>query len=473
MLSGSIEKPSLEMLYLIDAIERLGVEYHFEEEIKQILQGIYHHTFPTTTDLNTTALSFRLLRQHGYNVPSDVFIKFKEGKQFKKELANDLEGMLNLYEAAYMRTREESILDEATEFTKEELNAKGVELAATSPHLFERIDRALKRPLRKVVEKVEHLFFISMYERLDNHDHSLLKLAKLNFNVLQNLYQTELRLLTKWWIELDTPAKLPYARDKLVESYFWALGTMWEPKYSLARQFLTKITQIGTLLDDTYDVHGTIDELELFTSSIRRWDTSMKGMKDYMIVIFESIIGVYEEIEAVTLKEGRLWCLDDGKRAVDNVVTLYLEEMRWFDQDRVPTLEEYRQVSSLSTCYEWMIYSGLCGMGESISKDVFNWLFSKPKILIATTDLCRLMDDIVSNEVRTYNIVEEDWKIMNEELLNPPVDVPNDILQIFLRLGHIMDILYKETDGYTNSNTTTHDMLTALLLTPFPIIISS
>ncbi|CAN1347216.1 Terpene synthase 1 [Linum perenne] len=427
MLSGSIEKPSLEMLYLIDAIERLGVEYHFEEEIKQILQGIYHHTFPTTTDLNTTALSFRLLRQHGYNVPSDVFIKFKEGKQFKKELANDLEGMLNLYEAAYMRTREESILDEATEFTKEELNAKGVELAATSPHLFERIDRALKRPLRKVVEKVEHLFFISMYERLDNHDHSLLKLAKLNFNVLQNLYQTELRLLTKW-------------------------------------------------------------------------DTSMKGMKDYMIVIFESIIGVYEEIEAVTLKEGRLWCLDDGKRAVDNVVTLYLEEMRWFDQDRVPTLEEYRQVSSLSTCYEWMIYSGLCGMGESISKDVFNWLFSKPKILIATTDLCRLMDDIVSNEFEQErghvassvecimkqhsvsreeaidmlnNIVEEDWKIMNEELLNPPVDVPNDILQIFLRLGHIMDILYKETDGYTNSNTTTHDMLTALLLTPFPIIISS
>ncbi|CAN1347211.1 Probable terpene synthase 3 [Linum perenne] len=367
MLSGSIEKPSLEMLYLIDAIERLGVEYHFEEEIKQILQGIYHHTFPTTTDLNTTALSFRLLRQHGYNVPSDVFIKFKEGKQFKKELANDLEGMLNLYEAAYMRTREESILDEATEFTKEELNAKGVELAATSPHLFERIDRALKRPLRKVVEKVEHLFFISMYERLDNHDHSLLKLAKLNFNV-------------------------------------------------------------------------------------------------------------------------------------DNVVTLYLEEMRWFDQDRVPTLEEYRQVSSLSTCYEWMIYSGLCGMGESISKDVFNWLFSKPKILIATTDLCRLMDDIVSNEFEQErghvassvecimkqhsvsreeaidmlnNIVEEDWKIMNEELLNPPVDVPNDILQIFLRLGHIMDILYKETDGYTNSNTTTHDMLTALLLTPFPIIISS
>ncbi|CAN1347219.1 Probable terpene synthase 3 [Linum perenne] len=445
------------MLYLIDAIERLGVEYHFEEEIKQILQGIYHHTFPTTTDLNTTALSFRLLRQHGYNVPSDVFIKFKEGKQFKKELANDLEGMLNLYEAAYMRTREESILDEATEFTKEELNAKGVELAATSPHLFERIDRALKRPLRKVVEKVEHLFFISMYERLDNHDHSLLKLAKLNFNVLQNLYQTELRLLTKWWIELDTPAKLPYARDKLVESYFWALGTMWEPKYSLARQFLTKITQIGTLLDDTYDVHGTIDELELFTSSIRRY-------------------------------------------IVDNVVTLYLEEMRWFDQDRVPTLEEYRQVSSLSTCYEWMIYSGLCGMGESISKDVFNWLFSKPKILIATTDLCRLMDDIVSNEFEQErghvassvecimkqhsvsreeaidmlnNIVEEDWKIMNEELLNPPVDVPNDILQIFLRLGHIMDILYKETDGYTNSNTTTHDMLTALLLTPFPIIISS
>ncbi|CAN1239174.1 Probable terpene synthase 3 [Linum grandiflorum] len=460
---------SAEMLYLIDVIERLGIGYHFESEIEQLLRGVHQNTCPThdDDDLNTVALRFRLLRQHGYYVPTDVFKKFQEGGQFKKELGNDTEAMLNLYEAAYLRTREESILDEAIEFTKEELNAKAVELATTFPYLSERVNRALKRPLRKVVEKVEHLFFISSYEKLENHNQCLVKLAKLNFNVLQNLYQTELRLLTKWWIELDTPRKLPYARDKLVESYFWALGTMWEPKHSLARIYVTKVTQIGTLLDDTYDVHGTIEELEMFTAAVQRWDTSMKDLKDYMIVIFQSIVEVYDEIESVTSKEGRPWCVEDGKRAVDNVVRLYLEEVRWFDKDWVPTVEEYRQISSLSTCYEWMIYAGLCGMGGSVSKEVFEWLFSKPNLLIATTDLCRLMDDVVSNEP-TSNM-EEDWKIMNEELLNPPAHVPNEVLQIFLRLGHIMDVLYKEIDGYTNSNTTTQDMLTALLVTPFPI----
>ncbi|CAN1239175.1 Probable terpene synthase 3 [Linum grandiflorum] len=347
------------MLYLIDVIERLGIGYHFESEIEQLLRGVHQNTCPThdDDDLNTVALRFRLLRQHGYYVPTDVFKKFQEGGQFKKELGNDTEAMLNLYEAAYLR-----------------------------------------RPLRKVVEKVEHLFFISSYEKLENHNQCLVKLAKLNFNVLQNLYQTELRLLTKWWIELDTPRKLPYARDKLVESYFWALGTMWEPKHSLARIYVTKVTQIGTLLDDTYDVHGTIEELEMFTAAVQRWDTSMKDLKDYMIVIFQSIVEVYDEIESVTSKEGRPWCVEDGKRAVDNVVRLYLEEVRWFDKDWVPTVEEYRQISSLSTCYEWMIYAGLCGMGGSVSKEVFEWLFSKPNLLIATTDLCRLMDDVVSNE---------------------------------------------------------------------------
>ncbi|CAN1239177.1 Probable terpene synthase 3 [Linum grandiflorum] len=315
------------MLYLIDVIERLGIGYHFESEIEQLLRGVHQNTCPThdDDDLNTVALRFRLLRQHGYYVPTDVFKKFQEGGQFKKELGNDTEAMLNLYEAAYLRTREESILDEAIEFTKEELNAKAVELATTFPYLSERVNRALKRPLRKVVEKVEHLFFISSYEKLENHNQCLVKLAKLNFNVLQNLYQTELRLLTKW-------------------------------------------------------------------------DTSMKDLKDYMIVIFQSIVEVYDEIESVTSKEGRPWCVEDGKRAVDNVVRLYLEEVRWFDKDWVPTVEEYRQISSLSTCYEWMIYAGLCGMGGSVSKEVFEWLFSKPNLLIATTDLCRLMDDVVSNE---------------------------------------------------------------------------
>ena len=64
---------STHKLELIDVIQRLGVEYHFEKEIEESLKYIHdnfkHHISKDSDDLRTVALCFRLLRQQGYNVP--------------------------------------------------------------------------------------------------------------------------------------------------------------------------------------------------------------------------------------------------------------------------------------------------------------------------------------------------------------------------------------------------------------------
>lgn len=66
---------SSQQLELIDAIQRLGVAYHFETEIDQGLQQIYeayhqngHENVNNNEDLHITSLSFRLLRQQGHPV---------------------------------------------------------------------------------------------------------------------------------------------------------------------------------------------------------------------------------------------------------------------------------------------------------------------------------------------------------------------------------------------------------------------
>lgn len=66
----------LELLELVDILQRLGLSYHFEEEIDRVLKQMYVN-FCTTNrndgqkseDLYATALEFRLLRQEGYHVP--------------------------------------------------------------------------------------------------------------------------------------------------------------------------------------------------------------------------------------------------------------------------------------------------------------------------------------------------------------------------------------------------------------------
>ncbi|CAN1234140.1 Probable terpene synthase 3 [Linum perenne] len=459
------ENKSADWLNLINAIQRLGISYHFEPEIELLVQQEAYESIDVgiktanDDDLHTVALRFMILRQHGHNVPTDGFKEFKDEQgEFKKELADDIEGLLSLYEAAHM-----------------------------------------KRPLRKDMEKLQHLFFITNYEKIKGHNGTLLKLAKLSFNVLQHMYQHELRVLTKWWTELDFATKVLYARDKLVETYYWAVGMFWEPKFALARYFVTKGTTLGTVLDDTYDVYGTIDELELFTSKFARWEAIPEDLDISLKYVYQAVMDFNHEIEAITSEEGRPYCFQYAKRALAIDLTAYLDEQRWYDKGIVPSLEEYRKVSAVTSFYMVIMNSGLCGMGELASKEVFDWLLADPNVLFASGDHCRLMDDIVSHEreqerghvpsavqiylkqygatteeaVRVLNgMIDDDWRTMNGESLikiTQPRTTTDEIVTLFVRMAQNMEVIYKEIDGYTCSNTVTKDNVTALFVTPLHI----
>lgn len=62
---------TLAKLELIDSMQKLGVANYFEEEINEALSTLLSTKYENPTieeDFYATALCFRLLRQHGYNV---------------------------------------------------------------------------------------------------------------------------------------------------------------------------------------------------------------------------------------------------------------------------------------------------------------------------------------------------------------------------------------------------------------------
>jgi (-)-germacrene D synthase len=80
-----------------------------------------------------------------------------------------------------------------------------------------------------------------------------------------------LNYVYRWWKDLNFSKKLPFIRDRVVEGYFWILGMYFEPEYVLARRMLTKVIAMTSIIDDDiYDVHGTLEELELFSEAIER-----------------------------------------------------------------------------------------------------------------------------------------------------------------------------------------------------------
>ncbi|KAL2245370.1 UNVERIFIED_CONTAM: Germacrene-D synthase [Sesamum indicum] len=293
---------SYHKLEFIDTIQRLGVGYHFEEQIDKFLQ-FTHNTYleysSKDNDLRIVALRFRLLRQHGYPVSCDIFNKFIDGEgNFKVSLIKNVEGMLELFEAAQFRIAGEKILEKALEFSSSNLESS---FSNMNSSLSTQVREALKIPILKSSNRVGAKKFISIYQQNVSHSEILLNFAKLDFNIIQKTHQKELSDITRWWKDLDFANKLPFARDRVVECYFWAVEVYFEPHYHIARKMLTKIINMTSILDDIYDVYGTLDDLQLFTDLIQRWwkdldfANRLPFARDRVVECYFWIVGVYFE----------------------------------------------------------------------------------------------------------------------------------------------------------------------------------
>ncbi|KAG8386213.1 hypothetical protein BUALT_Bualt03G0125800 [Buddleja alternifolia] len=484
---------SLHKLELIDSIQRLGVAYHFEKEIDISLKRIYE-TYSECNrkeddDLYIAALCFRLLRQQGYNLSSaDVFNKFldHEGK-FEESLTNNVQGILSLYEAAHCRVHGEEILENALGFSSSVLESRVHDM---SNSLAAQVNEALQIPIRKSLTRFQARKFMSVYQENESHNEILLNFAKLDFNFLQKINQKELSDLTRWWNDLDFKNKLPFARDRMVECYFWILGIYFEPQYQRARKILSKVIVLASTMDDIYDVYGTLPDLQLFTDAIQRWDIgSMVELPPYMRVFYKALLDVYDEMEELE-ETGKSYRARYAREEMKKLAVAYFEEAKWLFNNHIPTMEEYMKVAVQSSGYIMVASTSLVGMGNLVTIEDFDWI-SGAKIVRASAIIARLMDDMAGfgfekkfDVVECYikekgaskeeafdeleNQVSKAWKDINQECLYPTA-VSMPILMRMVNSASVIHLLYKDGDGYTNSKNEIKELIKYVLVEPVAI----
>ncbi|KAG8367758.1 hypothetical protein BUALT_Bualt16G0106100 [Buddleja alternifolia] len=483
---------------MIDAIQRLGIGYHFEDEIDDALQNIFEKfddCCNDNDDMYITALGFRLLRQHGYRVSCEIFEKyFKDGKgEFK--LVPNVEDVLEFYEATFLRIHGEDVLDHGFVFARNYL--KSILPSLTNPIIADQVDHALNQYSNsRGLPRVEARHYISIYEQFASHHQPLLKLAKLDFNLLQSLHKRELSEMCRWWkLDLEVPTKYSYARDRMVETYFWILGVYFEPKYALARKILTKVQAITSIIDDTYDAYGTLEELEILTDAIERWSFScLDQLPEYMKIFYRALLEFFEEIEEEMVKQGTSYRVSYGKEAVKILCRAYFAEAKWREERYKPTTEEYMRLATKTCGYTSLIIISFLGMGNIPTKEAFDWVLTQPSYVTASLTICRLADDIMGHEfeqkrehipsaVECYTIehnvskeeatdefnikIEEAWKDINEGFLRP-IKIPAPLLYRVLNYTRIIEVMYSKGDWYTHVGPEMQGLIYQLLIDPVP-----
>ncbi|KAF5936520.1 hypothetical protein HYC85_027649 [Camellia sinensis] len=486
-----------DQMNLISVLERLGVSYHFEKEIEEQLGQLFAKFEDNEDfDLFTIALHFRIFRQHGYKMSCDVFNKFRDSNgQFKETVSNDVKGMLSLYEATYLKIRGEGFLDEAHAFTIAQLGS-----LVGGPHLSsdlaEQVMHALKQSIHRGFPRLEAKHFISFYEKDASRNETLLRLAKLDFNQLQLSHREELCHISRWWKELDLISKVPYARDRAVECFFWSTCAYYEPQHSVGRAVLTKIMLLLSVTDDTYDAYGTYDELKLYTNAVQRWDVSpMDELPDYMKALYRALLNVYDEVERDLAKQGRAYGVHHSKEAFKEIVRSYEIEAEWFKEGYVASFEEYMKNALVTSTGR--LHTTSCFMGleaDVATTEAFEWILTKPKMVAASGAIGRLVDDVMSHDeeqerghvatgldcymkqhgvskqeaiVELYKMIENAWRDINEEMLKPTA-ISMKLLIRVLNLSRISDVVYKYVDGYTHPEII-KDHVISLFEYPIPI----
>ena len=83
------------------------------------------------------------------------------------------------------------------------------------------------------------------------------------------------------------------------------------------------------------------------------------------------------------------------------LVRAYFDEAKWFHQNYIPTMEEYMNLALRTSGYSMLTTMSFLGMGDIVTKEAFDWSFRNPKIITASSVICRLVDDMRSHKV--YN----------------------------------------------------------------------
>ncbi|XP_057830589.1 bifunctional levopimaradiene synthase, chloroplastic [Cryptomeria japonica] len=482
----------------IDTVEHLGISRHFTNEIKNALDYVYRFwniggigrgRYDTIANVNDTAMGFRILRLHGYDVSSEILTIFENEKgeffSFADKTHREVEGMLSLYKCSLIAFPGEMIMKEAKTFTEAYLrNLRDTKHSnAVDYELKYGFHRSL--PRLKARSYIEGLWLAdnswlpnTLYKLPYMNNCKYLELAKLDFNAVQSIHQKELQQVHNWWIDSGF-RKLKFTRERHIEIYFVVAAGMFEPEYGDYRIAFTKVGCLLVVLDDLYDKYSSSDEIMLFNEAFNRWDLNiLDHMPEHIKICFFGLYNTISELAERAYKVQGCDVLEYFKRMWKVQLEAFTKEAEWSKHKYVPGWDEYINVSKVSGGFGITILTSIHLMGEVITNNIVFQIDERSKALdlvclttrlvndtktfkaerecgeLASAIECYMKDNPNTSEdtalENVYGIMEDGLTELNKELFNC-TQLPSCFQNLLLNSARLSQLLYMQTDAFNSS----------------------
>ncbi|EEF43972.1 (R)-limonene synthase, putative [Ricinus communis] len=180
---------------------------------------------------------------------------------------------------------------------------------------------------------------------------------------MYKVYLKSLRFVNKWWKEAGLSHELKFARDRPVKWYMWCMTALTDPRLSQQRIDLIKSISFVYLIDDIFDVYGTLDEL----------------------ILFRDLVASYK----VYQQHG--WNPVDSLRSSwASLCNAFLVEARWFASGDLPNAEEYLRNGIVSSGVHVILVYLFLLSGQAITKKNVEFTDGDPGIISSIARILRL-----------------------------------------------------------------------------------
>ncbi|XP_057872501.2 bifunctional isopimaradiene synthase, chloroplastic isoform X2 [Cryptomeria japonica] len=513
-----------ERLRAVDSVECLGLERHFETEIKQAMDYVFQYwgergvgfgRESLVRDIDVTATGFRLLRIFGYSVSSDVLQNMKDEAEELCKLSGVENGagitaILNLYRCSQLSFPGENVMREIGAFTKDYLTKRLErenlsQAKAVKENLRQEVEYALSARWNRnmprlitrnhiVVFKPDDLWLgKTLYQLPNASNDKYLELAKLDFNRIQATHRSEIQHIKRWYKECKFP-QLDFFRHREVAIYWSSAAAMFEPQYTNCRLDYTKAGILATVVDDLYDTYATLDQLKLFNEAFERWDPSQidqlpEDMKIAFMVLCNTLTDISERAWEV---QGRDMLPYLQQQWLNHLFSL-TKEREWMLKSYSPSFDEYMKNGLASVALEVTTLTPIFSTGEILPDNILGKLDFRGDFLNVVCLTGRLVNDFrtfkgeidqgeLASFVQCYindhpGCTEEEalnyLEGLNEEALTKlnyyflmRADIPKRYRALLFNTARVMQVIYRKDDGFLNAAEDLEDIIKMSLYEP-------